>query len=200
MKVAIHQPEHFPYLGFFQKMKYADLFVILDNVQYKKNSWENRNWFIDENGNKSFFTVTVEPKAHDKKINEVIVAPEQMWKKKLLTKLMYHYKEDFSVIYEGEKLVEINLEALEFCREKLDIKTPMVLASGLNAGGSKSELLVNILKELNCSHYISGMGGKDYLDEGLFTHNEIMIEYFEPHIKNFHTILEYIYGFDVLAL
>ena len=41
MKVAIHQPEHFPYLGFFEKMKQADLFVILDDEQYKKNNWKN---------------------------------------------------------------------------------------------------------------------------------------------------------------
>ena len=38
MKVAIHQPEHFPYMGFFEKMKSSDLFVILDDVQYKKNN------------------------------------------------------------------------------------------------------------------------------------------------------------------
>ena len=40
MKVAIHQPEHFPYMGFFEKMSVADVFVILDDVQYKKNNFE----------------------------------------------------------------------------------------------------------------------------------------------------------------
>ena len=39
MKATIHQPEHFPYMGFFEKMAMADLFVILDDVQYKKNNW-----------------------------------------------------------------------------------------------------------------------------------------------------------------
>ena len=49
MKVAIHQPEHFPYMGFFEKMKSADLFVILDDVQYKKNNRQNRNKFLNKN-------------------------------------------------------------------------------------------------------------------------------------------------------
>ena len=45
MKIAIHQPEHFPYMGFFQKMKAADVFVILDDVQYTKGNFQNRNRF-----------------------------------------------------------------------------------------------------------------------------------------------------------
>ena len=49
MKVAIHQPEHFPYLGFFQKMKYADVFVILDDAQFSKGNWHNRNKFLNKN-------------------------------------------------------------------------------------------------------------------------------------------------------
>ena len=40
MKIAIHQPEHFPYMGYFQKIKMADLFIILDDVQYTKNNWQ----------------------------------------------------------------------------------------------------------------------------------------------------------------
>jgi len=82
MIVTIHQPEHFPYLGFFQKMNKADLFVVLDNVHYRKNYWGNRNWFTDENHNKSFFTVTVEKKANNKNFNEVLVLPDPIWKKK----------------------------------------------------------------------------------------------------------------------
>ena len=46
MKIAIHQPEHFPYEGFFQKMEYSDVFIILDDVQYSKGNWQNRNKFL----------------------------------------------------------------------------------------------------------------------------------------------------------
>ena len=57
MKVTIHQPEHFPYMGFFEKMAMADLFVVLDDVQYKKNNWQNRNKFLNKNGVEEFFGV-----------------------------------------------------------------------------------------------------------------------------------------------
>jgi hypothetical protein len=41
--VAIHQPEHLPWLGFFNKIDQADLFVLLDVVQFRKNYFQNRN-------------------------------------------------------------------------------------------------------------------------------------------------------------
>ncbi|MBL7137184.1 MAG: WbqC family protein [Bacteroidales bacterium] len=200
MIVTIHQPEHFPYLGFFQKMKKAELFVILDNVHYRKNYWVNRNWFIDENQNKSFFTVIVESKATHKNINEVMVAPEAMWKRKLLTKLKSRYKYDFSSFYESEKLIDINMKGLEFCREKLNITVPMVYASALGVDGAKSDLLVDILKEVNATRYISGSFGKDYLDLELFKDHGIEVEFFESNVTNYHTILEYIFGYDDLIL
>jgi len=200
MIVTIHQPEHFPYLGFFQKMKSADLFVILDNVHYRKNYWVNRNWFTDENQNKSFFTVSVEPKATHKNINEVLVAPEELWKRKLLTKLKLRYKYDFSSIYEGEKLIDINMKGLEFCREKLNITVPMVYASSLGVEGAKSDLLVEILKKVNAKRYISGSFGREYLDLELFKNHSIEVEFFEPNVKNYHTILEYIFGYDTIIL
>ena len=198
MNVTIHQPEHFPYLGFFQKMNAADLFVVLDNVQYSKNNWVNRNWFIDENQNKSFFTVIVEPKATHKDINEVLVAPEKMWKRKLLAKLQSHYKHDFSEIYEGEKLIDINMKGLEFCRKKLNITVPMVYASSLEVDGAKSDKLVQILKKVNATRYLSGSGGNEYLDLELFKDAGIEVEFFEPKVENYHTILEYFFGKDEL--
>jgi len=200
MIVTIHQPEHFPYLGFFQKMKTADLFVVLDNVHYRKNYWVNRNWFTDENQNKSFFTVIVESKATHKNINEVLVAPEAMWKRKLLAKLQSHYKYDFSSMYEGEKLIDINMKGLEFCREKLNITVPMIYASSLDVDGAKSELLVDILREVKATRYISGSFGREYLDLDLFRKYGIEVEFFEPKVNNYHTILEYIFEKDELIL
>ena len=43
MRLAAHQPQYLPWLGYFDKMARADVFVLLDTVQYKKNEWQNRN-------------------------------------------------------------------------------------------------------------------------------------------------------------
>ena len=106
MKVAIHQPEHFPYLGFFEKMKQADLFVILDDVQYKKNNWQNRNKFLNKNNVEEFFSVQVEKEATKKLINEVNVV-EGPWRKKTIKKLQQNFNIDVSNIYSHNKLIDI---------------------------------------------------------------------------------------------
>ena len=49
MKIAIHQPEHFPYMGFFQKMEKADMFIILDDVQYTKNNFHKQCFRTESN-------------------------------------------------------------------------------------------------------------------------------------------------------
>ena len=60
MKVTIHQPEHFPYMGFFQKMEQSDLFVILDDVQFTKGNFQNRNKFVNKNNIEEWFGVQIE--------------------------------------------------------------------------------------------------------------------------------------------
>ena len=60
MVVTIHQPEHFPYMGYFQKMTRVDMFIILDNVNYRKNYFQNRNKFLNTNNTEEWFTIPVE--------------------------------------------------------------------------------------------------------------------------------------------
>ena len=73
MKITIHQPEHFPYLGFFQKMESADLFVILDDVQYTKNNFQNRNKFKNKNDVDEWFTIELEQHANSKLIKDAVL-------------------------------------------------------------------------------------------------------------------------------
>ena len=86
-KITIHQPEHFPYLGFFQKMNESDLFVILDNVTYRKNYFQNRNKIKNTNGLDDWFTIPVEKNATNKLIKDVEVSSDSNWRRKLLNKL-----------------------------------------------------------------------------------------------------------------
>ncbi|MGB2630330.1 MAG: WbqC family protein, partial [Candidatus Omnitrophota bacterium] len=85
MKVAIHQPQYLPWLGFFDKMDRADVFVLLDDVQYKKNEWQNRNKIRNVEG---WQWLTV-PVLHEfgQKISEVKIDNEKNWKDKHLKSL-----------------------------------------------------------------------------------------------------------------
>ena len=187
MIVSIHQPLHFPYMGFFEKMKMVDLFVILDDVKFCKNEFYNRNKFTNKQNEVEWFTIPVEKKANSKLIKDVILAEDYGWRKKLRKQLKYNFGNDFKEIYEGDILVDINMRSIEYCRKKLNIKTPMVKSSELDVGGVKSERLANICKKVSATQYISGPFGRHYLDESFFA--DISIKYFEPKVIDYFTTL-----------
>ena len=190
MIVSIHQPIHFPYMGFFEKMKMVDLFVILDDVKFCKNEFYNRNKFKNKQNETEWFTIPVEKKANSKLIKDVILAEDYGWRRKLRKQLKYNFGSDFREIYEGNVLVDINMRSIEYCREKLNIKTLMVKSSELDVGGVKSERLANICKKVNATQYVSGPFGRHYLDESFFTN--ILIKYFEPKVIDHFTTLSHL--------
>jgi len=189
MKITIHQPEHFPYMGFFQKMESADLFVILDDVQYTKNNFQNRNKFLNKNGVEEWFTVELEQHASSKLIKDILVSQNPKWKRIILNKLQTNLGIDFSEIYSHERLVDINIASIEYCRNVLGITTPMVRSSELGITSSSSQRLADICKHFSATEYISGCGGAAYLDESLFN---CKVSYFHPNVTNYYTTLQHI--------
>ena len=187
LSIAIHQPEHFPYMGFFQKMRFSDIFVILDNVKYKKGSFQNRNRFLNNSGKDEWFTVPVEKKATSKLIKDVLVSSDPLWRKKILIKFAQNLKVDVSDIYESESLLDINMRSIKWCRHRLGIRTPLVMASDLSPAGRKSELLANIVRSLSGSRYISGPSGRNYLEKSYFSGIEVF--FFDPLIDNYYSTL-----------
>lgn len=187
MIVTIHQPEHFPYMGFFQKVSSADLFVVLDNVKFRKNYFQNRNKIKLKSGEDAWITVPVEKSADSKDIRDVFVNKDPMWRKKIVRTIQENLKFDPSEIYSHEKLMDINMSSIKWSMSKLGINTPMLMASSLDVEGNKSELLANILKKVGASKYVSGPSGRDYLDLSLF--NGIEVEFFEPKVNNYYSCL-----------
>lgn len=189
MIVAIQQPEHLPWMGFFNKMAQCDLYVYLDNVQFKKRYFENRNKIQTSSG-LEWLTVPVKTKEkYTQKINEVMTLEEETWKRKYLGTLERAYgkhpfwKEVKALVYtpieaaQG-KLVELNLQLIERCREYLNITTPTVLASNLCLEGiTGSELIFAICKQLGAKVYISGPDGRNYLALDKFHDAGIAVAY-----------------------
>ena len=186
MKVTIHQPEHFPYMGFFQKMSDADLFVILDDVQYTKGNFQNRNKFLNKNGVEEWFGVQVESKATKKNINQVETA-QGNWRNKIIKKLKQNFTQDFTDIYNSRLLVEINIASINWAREKLKITTPMVLSSEMGIKTTSTQRLVDICEHVRATEYISGQGGKSYLDMELF--KGIEVSYHQPLLENYYSVI-----------
>jgi hypothetical protein len=168
-------------------MEAADLFVILDDVQYTKNNFQNRNKFQNKNGVDEWFSVELEQHANLKLIKDIIVSKNAKWKRVILNKLQTNFGVDFSEIYLSNYLVDINIASIEYCRTKLGITTPMVRSSELGIVSLSSQRLADICKHFNATEYISGGGGRAYLDESVF---DCKVSYFHPNVTNYYTALQ----------
>ena len=189
MVVTIHQPEHLPWLGFFHKMANCDIYVILDSVQFTKNNYQNRNRLIDQDGKVFWSTVPVQITGHtDKRIADMVIDNTKSWPRKNWARIASNYNRhpyfnlyapELESIFMGgyEKLVELNLDLVEFFRRQLCINVTMVRSSKMDLEGARSELLLSICKSLNAETYLSGPSGRDYLDKTLFSVNEVAIDY-----------------------
>jgi hypothetical protein len=187
MRVAIHQPEHFPYMGFFQKMSAADLFIVLDSVKFRKNYFQNRNKIKTLAGKDEWITVPVEKRASSKKIKDVLTSSDPTWRKKIVKNISQNFKFDASEIYAHDKLLDINMSSIRWAMDKMGITTKLVFASDYGAPGNKTLLLVNLLRSVNATKYVSGPLGREYLDLSLF--GGIDVEFFEPKVENHYSCL-----------
>jgi len=190
MIVAIHQPNFLPWLGYFYKFLTCDVFVLLDSVQFTKNSFINRNK-IKTNQGELWLTVPVRIEGRfGQTIDQVEIANVTNWRKKQLASLEGSYKKApfFSDLFDQLKsiyyqqdwgsLCEFNITLLRWVMSILEIRGELMRASHLGVSGKGTELLVRIIKRLNGTVYLSGMGGKNYQDEEMFRRNNINLEYY----------------------
>jgi hypothetical protein len=189
MVVTIHQPEYLPWLGFFHKMAHCDVYVILDSVQFTKNNFQNRNRLTDQSGAVFWSTVPIRMGGHiGKRIADMNIDNTQPWQRKTWARIMGAYSRHsyFSVFApylepiftrEYARLVDLNIDLIEFFRQQLTISIPMVRSSTMEVEGSRSELLLSICKKLGATTYLSGPSGRDYLDTTLFSNSGVAIDY-----------------------
>lgn len=188
--VTIHQPNYIPWLGFFAKIKAADTFVILDTVEYTKNSVINRNKIRIREGD-CFLTIPIEKKYHSGRIIDVRLPADDKWKRNHWSTIEANYgkadffgeyKDDLKAIYEKEYgfLWQINEELIRYLLDKLGVEREIVKASELSLDPElrKTSLLVEILKKVGGDKYLSGPSGRDYLEMDKFKEEKIEVEFF----------------------
>jgi hypothetical protein len=186
MKVAVHQPHYFPYPGFFHKLSLADAFVIMDDVQYDRG-FVNRNRILDVHG-PVWLTVPINKSQKFMTIAEVEVNNAIPWREDHLKKLQvsyanskyFHlYRDDLDRFYSRDwtTVFELDLAALKLTMGWLGMDLPIILESELGVSSTGTQRLVDVCAATGADTYISGRGGKDYMDESLFGKNGITLEY-----------------------
>ena len=185
MKIAIHQANYFPYPGFFHKINQADIFVIQDDVKFVNRS--NRNKIISSS-EYTWINVPIKKGHKSLPIMDVKINNEIPWGKINLKKIcagynkakFFHlYKDYFENLYKKEwnNIFDLNFETIKQVLRWLDIKVEIVVESELRVSGQPTERLVKVCKKLGADTYISGIGGKRYLDEKSFEKNKIILKY-----------------------
>ncbi len=200
MIISIQQPEYFPWLGFFDKILSVDKVVFLDNVQFKKRYFENRNKIRTSQGWTWVNTPVITKGRFDQRITDVTIDNSHPWQRKIISTLRHNYAKAPYWNQSGEqlceliakpwdKLVDFNLAVIFFFIEKLDIKRECCKASSLDTQKSGSNLILEICKKMNATKYLSGRDGKNYLNEEDFIAEDIEVIYQDfrhPIYTQFH--------------
>jgi hypothetical protein len=184
MIIAIHQPCFLPWLGYLDRMLKADLFIVLDHVQFERRNYQNRTRVLVD-GQQHWLTVPVVQRSQqeriiDKRIDQPPADEKKWWGSKLYQTLRHAYRDaPYFDLYAPElleilesrpdRLVDLNLSMLGFVRKVLDIHTPLLNSSAMDIGGARSELILDICRVAGADTYLAGMGGsRQYLDQEAF--------------------------------
>jgi hypothetical protein len=175
--LAAHQPQYLPWLGYFDKMDQADVFVLLENVQFKKNEWQNRNRIRTAVG-WQWLTVPVRH-CFPQTIAEVEIDDRTAWTRKHLQALKQNYGRaphvdalmpqlEAALESPGSHLAPLNIGLIDLVTGVLGIDTPTVLGSDVPAREEPNARLIDLCRALQADIYLSGAGAHEYLDVDAF--------------------------------
>lgn len=186
MKIAIHQPNYLPWIGFFDKLDQVDRFVLLDKAQYSKGSFINRNQIKSPQG---ALSLTVPIKNKLKPINELVIDHQRKWQVQHWKSIEANYKkapywslykDGFEHIYhqKWDQLSSLNIMLIQHIVSLLNIKTEIFIESEFDMDfGTNNTRNVNIVSHLGGTVYVSGTGAKAYNQPEEFTERGIELIY-----------------------
>ena len=187
---AIHQPNFFPWLGYFYKIAKSDVFVLLDTVDIEIGTADaitNRTRIKTSSG-VQWITVPVK-KGESKLIKDIAIDNTRKWRETMLKTIFFQYKKSqnfdsfYPVVvdllnYTTDSLSEYNVHIIESMSKYMGLETKIVLASGMNnLSDDRNMRLIDICRQNGCDTYLSGNGGRKYHDEQLFVDNGVVVKY-----------------------
>ena len=189
--VVIHQPDFLPYLGFFHRLLHADLYVVLDNVQFVhgSRSWHNRDKIKTPQGEK-WITVATKKNRFGALINEIELFEAENFRDRHLSLIRENYKKagyfheimpyvERLYCYQCDKMIDFNMKSIEILMDLLDTHIDYIFASDIKAEGKGNGIIVDILKKVSATHYLSGVGAKDYFEPTLYDEAGIKVVFQE---------------------
>lgn len=212
--VAIHQPNFFPWLGYFNKIARADVFILLDNVQFPKKggNWLNRVRLI-ANGNPSWITMPVVRAYHGlRRIHEIQIEDSSPWRTKFSKTVETNYRGApfFDEIYPAlielindrtDSLAQFNSSAIMSLARLLRLDTSKLIpGSSLDRQGSSTDLLISMVKQVGGTAYLCGGGAAGYQEDDKFVAAGIELVYqsFEHPVYPQSNTTEFVAGLSII--
>ena len=207
MKVSINQPAYLPWLGYFDRIAKSDVHIVLDHVQFEKNSMINRNK-IRTKSSWAWLTVPVKTKGLFKNlaINKVENMPSSCWAPKHFkalslaysrTSFFKHYQDYLGSLYQRDwpLLLPFVDELNSFLLSEFNISTPQIYSSSFDLASVKSDLVLELCLAVGGTTYISGPFGRDYLDIARFQSAGIDVEYHDYSHPKYDQVYSGFYPF-----
>jgi hypothetical protein len=196
--VAIHQPNFFPWLGYFDKIARSDVFIFLDDVQFPKTGgvWINRVKLLI-GGEARWITAAIDRSYSGvKNIRDTCFLPMNPWREKMLKSLQISYgrhpffEETIAlleplVLNPECNIAEYNIHAIVKICEHLGINTNKFERSAdIESSGESNELLISLTHSVEGNAYLCGGGADGYQNDDLFEQCAIRIIYqgFNPTV------------------
>ncbi len=186
-RAVILQPGYLPWLGFFEQMSRADVFVYLDDVQYTKNDWRNRNRIKTKDGTQ-WLTVPVSFQ-FGQRINEVTIDHASPWARRQVQALhswyarapyFERYIAELTVILNRRHalLVDLDIELTAWLQAQLGLPAATLRSSELGVTQADRQMrLIDICRALGCDTFYEGRAGMDYIDTALFEAHGVTVEF-----------------------
>ena len=184
--VAINQPYLFPYVGYYQLVAAADVFVLLDDVTYRKGGFINRNTIIDKKGSPIRFTLPVRGASSNRPIRDHFYGTDNNKTVRSIDQC-YQGKPGYAtwspIIHEilsdhpNSRVSDINEQSVRRPLEVIGLQRPMYRSSQLDPERkySGAKRVIHICKLLEATRYINLPGGQSLYDANHFAEHEIQL-------------------------
>lgn len=209
--VVISQPMFFPWVGMLEQLKAADVYVHYDDVQFSKGSFTNRVQVKTATGVK-WLTVPLENAHLGTLIKDVRVDARRDWRRGHLDLLRQAYKgatdmlELVERVYQVQTpwLCEVAMLSMGALADVFGVRPKReALSSELQIPGSSTDRVLQVVKHFGGTRYVSGAGGRAYLDHAAFERAGVSVEYMTyakvPYLQRHGAFTPFVSALDLLA-
>jgi hypothetical protein len=197
MRLAIHQPYLFPYLGYFQLIYAVDTFFFFDDVAFRKQGWINRNRLLIK-GVPRYFSVPLRGASSSTPINQTSIDRRQFpeWRRKLVRSLVEIYAGspqrdavldlvETALATDAPDIGTLAGQSVRLCCEYLGIKTRLLASSQSFPRSAATGLsrVLEICRGVGATTYVNAPDGRQLYEREAFSQAGIVLRFLKPELE-----------------